>query len=446
MGTETEKIEGENSRILCVDAQAMGLEELLEIKRTPFYYRFTHAANLAEATHLLGSEPFDAILCSYAGRYSEVTLRGLLGLKREDNFESFSTPPVIAIFDDEDHEGVARALSHPSLGFLFASQLRSNHAATILGAVMKRVSHDQLLEGAQQQLVNTEKFAAMGLLAAEVAHEINNPASFVISNLSVMTGYIQAIGEFLNQAREGVREEAPELFKKLSKLSQEYEISFLQEDLEELLRRNLHGMQRIHQIVQDLRFFLHDSHGEAGWINVERLLETTLNLVKYEAKYRTHFELEFCGDADILSDANRLSQVFLNVLVNAIHAIEPGDVKGNQVTVQTQREDEFLDVMIRDTGVGMSERVLEQIFEPFFTTKDRGEGSGLGLSISRDILQSLGGQISATSQVGGGSEFVIRLPVRAPKFERDARISGAYPSVAIEDASEPIDTDTPEDA
>src|SRR5690554_5205830 len=441
MGIDPVNTIKQSEKILFIDAQAFGLASVDAIEHDAIRYTLTHAAGLKEALIRLAHESFDAILWCYVAASAEASISRLVALKPEDIYESSVSPPVICVLDDDDHEGVARAMSQTSMGFVFESQLRSKHATTILGAVIKRVAHDQLLAGAQLQLVNTEKFAAMGLLAAEVAHEINNPASFVISNLSVMIDYIDTFSEFLALAREQVQDDAPLLFKKLSALAEDYEIGFLHEDLNELLRRNLHGMQRIHQIVQDLRFFLHDSHGETGWINIERLLETTLNLVRYEAKYRARFEVDFCDDAEILSDANRLSQVFLNLLVNAIHSIEQGDVDNNCITVLTRREDHHLKVIIRDTGIGMGERVMEQIFEPFYTTKYRGDGSGLGLSISRDIVQALGGEITVKSQVGVGSEFTVTLPIRAPKFERDAQLSGGFPSVGAPDSGAQNDPD-----
>lgn len=441
MGIDPEIAARKSDKILFVDAKACGLEDVVAVQGDSVGFDVTHAVDVDEALMCLARQRFCAILWCDAPDRSDALMSRLEELKPQDIFESASSPALICVLHDEDHEGVAWAMSQTSVGFIVQSQLRSRHGATILAAVIKRVAHDQLLAGAQQQLVSTEKFAAMGLLAAEVAHEINNPASFVISNLSVMIDYIDSFSEFVARAREQVRHDAPQLFERLSALAQEYEIGFLHEDLNELLRRNLHGMQRIHQIVQDLRFFLHDSHGETGWVNIDRLLETTLNLVRYEAKYRAQFRVDFCEDAEILSDANRLSQVFLNLLVNAIHSIEQGDVPNNYVTVITRREDQSLKVIIRDTGVGMSERVMEQIFEPFYTTKYRGDGSGLGLSISRDIVKALGGEISVKSQVGVGSEFTVTLPIRAPKFERDAQISGGFPALDSSHTGEQPDPD-----
>jgi signal transduction histidine kinase len=284
------------------------------------------------------------------------------------------------------------------------------------------------LKSTQDQLVHAEKFAAMGVLAAEIAHEINNPASFVISNLSVMVDYVETIGDFLEHLHDRVEQQAPALVPVWKELAEDHEIGFLREDLDKLLSRSLGGMQRIHQIVQDLRFFSHDTADEPGWIDVESLLESTLNLVRHEAKYRAQIELDFGEVPQVFSDANRLSQVFLNLLVNAAHSIRSGSIDENLIRVITRQDGSRIEVLVTDTGKGIPEDDLPRIFDAFFTTKEPGEGTGLGLSIARDIVRSLGGEISASSVLDQGSTFKIVLPIRAAKFEADPdlRDSGSF--------------------
>jgi signal transduction histidine kinase len=199
-------------------------------------------------------------------------------------------------------------------------------------------------------------------------------------------------------------------------------------------------MQRIHQIVQDLRFFSYDSGHEPGWIQLESLLESTINLVKHEAKYRAELVLDFDDTPQVFSDANRLSQVFLNLLVNAAQAIDEGSVDENTITVRTERVDDSVCISVTDTGKGISPEAQEQIFEPFFTTKAPGEGTGLGLSISRDIVLSLGGDISVSSRVGKGSTFRVTIPIRAETFasDEDIRDSGSFQASHLEKAG--VDT------
>ena len=255
------------------------------------------------------------------------------------------------------------------------------------------------LRAAQDQLISSEKFAAVGHLSAQVAHEINNPSSFVISNLSVMLDYVATIAEFFEEMK---RRATAGQRQRLATLMREHEIDFLQEDLHKLLNRSLAGMQRIHQIIQDLRYLAHDSGPELSWVDVEGLLDASLNLVTHDIKYRAHIERKYAGVPNIFSDANRLSQVFLNLLVNASQALANGGVDEDVLTVGTIPYGDGVLIFIEDTGEGIRAEDLHRIFEPFFTTKRRGEGTGLGLSLSRDILHALGGDIRAFSEAGEG--------------------------------------------
>ena len=284
------------------------------------------------------------------------------------------------------------------------------------------------LQETQDQLVHAEKFAAVGILAAEIAHEINNPASFVISNLSVMVEYAETIDAFLEAVEERIAQEDSELSETFQQLKADHEIEFLKDDIDALLSRSLSGMQRVHQVVQDLRYLSRDSGEDPGWLDIESLLDATVNLVKHEAKFRAELELDYAGVPQVMSDASRLSQVFLNLMVNAVQSIEEGGVDDNEITVRTERAGEDVRVTVADSGGGIPEEIQPKIFDPFFTTKETGEGTGLGLSISRDIIRSLGGEISFESKPGEGTIFRVRVPIRAEKFahDEDLRDSGYY--------------------
>lgn len=283
----------------------------------------------------------------------------------------------------------------------------------------------QSVRRAQDRLVQTEKFAAVGLLSAQIAHEINNPSSFVISNLSVMRDYVNTIAQFFeaySNVCDGPQREA------LHTLMDEHEIAFLQEDLQTLLDRSMSGMQRIHQIIQDLRYFAHDPGPELTWVDLESLLDASLNLIKHELKYRATIEREYTGIPNIFSDANKLSQVFLNLLVNASQALINGDVERDYIRVGTMVHGRSALVFIEDSGEGIPSEWLNRVFEPFFTTKRRGEGTGLGLSITREILLSLGGDIRLTSESGKGTRIEVMLPIRDEELVRDERVldSGSW--------------------
>ena len=267
----------------------------------------------------------------------------------------------------------------------------------------------QELRDRQQQLVQAEKFAAVGLLAAEIAHEINNPATFVITNLTVMIDYVETIGLFLAELR-AASQNAPVDAPEIARLEESHEIGFLEEDLGALLDRSLAGLHRIHQIVQDLRYFSADRRHESDRVDVLPLVRAALNLVRHEARFRAQLHADLPALPPVHADASRLGQVLLNVLVNAVQAIDAGDPKNNCVIVSAEVSDRYVSILVSDTGQGIDAAKLDAIFEPFYTTKPVGEGTGLGLAISRDIMRALGGDITARSERGAGSTFEIVIP------------------------------------
>lgn len=271
----------------------------------------------------------------------------------------------------------------------------------------------ETLKSTQSQLVHAEKFAAIGLLAAELAHEVNNPAAFVITNLSVMQDYVETVAKFhaklASRLQTGALEEAAYM-----RLLREHEIEFLDEDLQALVRRSLVGLERIHQVVMDLRFFSREGEVGRTKVNVESVLEACISLIRHQAKYRAEIEIDFGGVPSVLSDSSRLSQVFLNLLVNAVQAIEAkGEIDGKDwIRVSTRVVGEAVSVKIEDSGTGLSPEARAHAFEPFFTTKDPGSGTGLGLSISRDIVRDLGGELAIADVAGQqGAAFVVTLPL-----------------------------------
>lgn len=260
------------------------------------------------------------------------------------------------------------------------------------------------------QMVHNEKFAAFGLLAAEVAHEINNPATFVITNLTVMIDYVATISRFHGELRQRLQAGAVVDVDVFAELEERHEIEFLGEDLNSLVRRSLTGLNRIHQIVQDLRYFGVDRQHQSEWIDLNALVRSAVNLVRPDARFRARIVVDVDDLPAIRTDAGRLSQVVLNLVVNAVQAIEGGAPADNEVRASAKVGDDVIVLSISDTGSGISEDDLAMVFEPFFTTKAPGEGSGLGLAISRDIMRALGGDIHVKSEVGVGSCFDVVIP------------------------------------
>ena len=269
-------------------------------------------------------------------------------------------------------------------------------------------------------IVQAEKMASVGLLAAGVAHEINNPIAFVNSNLSTAKKYFTKITN-LYQEYAGVEafleqsgsEKATELLKNLTDFKKENEIDMIMEDLEDLADESLEGINRVKVIVQDLKTFSRIDEAEYKHIDINKAIDTTLNIVKNEIKYKALVEKHYGDFPEIKCYPQKISQVFMNLLINAAQAIDQkGTIKitTRMITKGRREEDRFIEIIISDTGCGIPEENLSKLFDPFFTTKPVGSGTGLGLSIVYEIVKAHEGHIDAVSEPGKGTQFTMLLP------------------------------------
>ncbi|MDH4394470.1 MAG: ATP-binding protein [Limnobacter sp.] len=261
------------------------------------------------------------------------------------------------------------------------------------------------LEEAHHQLLQSEKMASIGSLAAGVAHEINNPIGFVASNLGNLGGYIEDLFAVIDAYRDEVLTYTAT--PKADAIAKSVDIEFIREDIKNLLIENKDGVDRVKRIVQDLKDFSHVDHGEWVVSNLHQGLNSTLNIVNNELKYKACVEKRYGSIPPITCIASQLNQVFMNLLVNAAHAIEGS----GKITIETGVQDENLFVKISDTGCGIPKDNLVRIFDPFFTTKPVGKGTGLGLSLSYGIVKRHGGKITVDSELGVGTTFTVWLPI-----------------------------------
>ncbi|OGT03873.1 MAG: ATPase [Gallionellales bacterium RBG_16_57_15] len=266
------------------------------------------------------------------------------------------------------------------------------------------------LEEAQNQLLQSEKMASIGQLAAGVAHEINNPIGFVYSNLGSLEKYVQdALGmiEQYEQAEGAISDETVRA--RLRSAREELDIGYLKEDLHALMNESKDGIMRVKQIVQNLKDFSHvDISDEWQLADLHRGLDSTLNIVWNEIKYNAVVNKEYGAIPEVECLPSQLNQVFMNLLVNAAHAIE----KRGTITIHTGQQGDEVFIRIADTGKGIPAENLKRIFDPFFTTKPVGKGTGLGLSLSYGIMHKHNGRIEVQSEVGKGSIFSLWLPVK----------------------------------
>ena len=267
------------------------------------------------------------------------------------------------------------------------------------------------LKQTQGRLLQQEKMASIGQLAAGVAHEINNPVGFITSNLGSLGKYTKRLDEFIALQEEAVTAcRDMELTDRLAEQRKKMKLDFILEDISDLIKDSLDGCERVKKIVRDLKGFSRVDQAERKFADIQECMETTLNIVWNELKYKTTIKKDYGEIEPILCYPQQLNQVFMNLLVNAAGAIE----KEGTIFIKTWQDDAFIYTSIADTGSGISQEHLNRIFEPFFTTKKVGKGTGLGLSIVYDIItKNHGGDITVESEIGKGTTFTVKLPISA---------------------------------
>src|SRR5471030_61974 len=266
----------------------------------------------------------------------------------------------------------------------------------------------------ESQLVQSEKLASLGQLAAGVAHEINNPIGFISSNLGCLDGYFKQLQEMLDAYRGAEASiTSPEVIERLNVLRERVELEFLREDIPLLIKESKDGISRVGQIVKDLKDFSRvDSSQEWQWANLQQGIESTLNIVANELKYKADVVKEYQVLPEIECLPSQINQVIMNLIVNASQAIGP---ERGVITLRTGLEGETVWIEVADTGSGIEPQCLQKIFDQFFTTKPIGQGTGLGLSLSYGIVKKHHGDISVRSEVGAGTTFRVELPVHQTK-------------------------------
>lgn len=280
------------------------------------------------------------------------------------------------------------------------------------------------LKAMQTQLVQAEKLAGIGRLAAGIAHEINNPLGFVAGNIEVLEKYINRYEIILDQVKNAgvfTDEACVEACKEIAQFWKAKRLSRIRNDMRSLFDDTKEGLSRISNIVTGLKTFSRiNQQGEKGLFDLNEGIRTTLIVARNELKYNCEVEFEEGDVPAIYVNGGQINQVILNMLINAAHAIKEkfASEKG-RISIATFQEDAFVCCSIKDNGCGMSEGTVQHIFEPFFTTKAVGVGTGLGLGIAYDIIfVKHGGSIGVTSEPGEGTEFVIRLPKQEEEAQK----------------------------
>jgi PAS domain S-box-containing protein len=269
------------------------------------------------------------------------------------------------------------------------------------------------LKRTQSQLVQTEKLAGLGQMVAGVAHEINNPLSFVSNNVAVLQRDVAAIRKLLElyqQADALVEAGNKELMEEIRDLAERIDLPYTLTNSDELMTRSREGLRRIQQIVKDLREFARLDESDLHEVDINQGIESTANIIKGTArKNQVEIQLQLQPLPPFACYPAKINQVVMNLLSNAIDA----STENSKVIVRTRKLDAgAIEIQVEDHGTGIPPDKISRIFDPFYTTKPPGQGTGLGLSISYGIVQDHGGTISVESEVGKGTRFTVQLPAR----------------------------------
>jgi two-component system, NtrC family, sensor kinase len=271
------------------------------------------------------------------------------------------------------------------------------------------------LKQAQIHLVQSEKMSALGQLVAGIAHEINNPVSFIHGNLVHVREYTQNVLELIQLYQKHY----PSPVDEIQERAEDLELEFLQEDLLKMLSSMQMGSDRICQLVLSLRNFSRLDESEFKPFDIHAGIDSTLVILQHRLKAKPNFPAiqvikDYAQLPEVECYSNQLNQVFMNLLSNAIDALEESAISSPTITIRTSAIDNnWVTVDITDNGIGIPESIQSQLFDPFFTTKPVGKGTGLGLSISYQIVtKKHGGKIECHSTVGKGTEFIVQIPIR----------------------------------
>ena len=289
----------------------------------------------------------------------------------------------------------------------FTEELAASNEALHRQQQELALAHDTLKQS-QAQILQQEKMASVGQLAAGVAHEINNPMGFISSNLSSLAKYLERLTEFIRTLEEKLPQEPQD--EDLAALRKKLKIDYILEDAVHLVEESLDGAGRVKKIVQGLKNFSRIDQAERLTADINECLDTTLNIVWNELKYKCEVKKEYGELPPTVCNPQQLNQMFMNLLVNAAQAIE---TKG-EIRIKTWADQDFIYTRISDTGSGIPQEKIKRIFEPFYTTKEVGKGTGLGLSIVYDIVvKNHKGDIQVESVEGKGTAFTVKIPVIA---------------------------------
>ncbi len=411
--------EAHDRRILIVDDEEPVRKLFVEYLNES--YSCAQAPDTQEALELLSREPFALVL-------TDIQMPGLGGIELLRKISELYADTAVIIVSGIDRiqrvidairVGASDYIVKPcELDVLALRVERALERRTLLRNARKYKQDLELrnaelarrkaeLERLQAQITQTEKMASLGQMAAGVAHELNNPAGFIYSNIDLLKDYVVRLERYLSAVYEV--DLPPEAAARLNEVRRQIDYDNIVGDLSSILTDCYLGAERIRDVVQNLRLFSRLDEADFKWVDLNEGIESTVRLLSL---YYKDGRISLCRDYGELPQVNcyaaLLNQVWMNLLMNAAQAI--GKSNG-EVRISTRSQGDHVVATFSDTGSGIVPDNVKRIFDPFFTTKPVGEGTGLGLSISHSIIERHGGKIEVKSVLGKGTTFTISIPV-----------------------------------
>jgi two-component system NtrC family sensor kinase len=336
-------------------------------------------------------------------------------------------------YEDEVTRDGRKALLGVTITPIFSADGKLSHGVAIGADITakreearkKQELQDQLVEEMKErervvlQLQLAQKLESVGRLAAGIAHEINTPIQYVGDSVHFLRGACEDLSAAIDGMRRAI-EGLPAspvrdgLQAELSALAEKHDLGFIRQEVPRAFERTFDGVARVTTIVKAMKEFAHPDSGEQSPADLNHAIETTLLVASNEYKYIAAIRTEFAAMPPVVCNIGELNQVFLNLIVNAAHAIHDSgkDSETGEIRLSTAVEGSMAVIRIRDNGCGIPDADIPKLYDPFFTTKEVGRGTGQGLSIARSILvDKHGGEIGVSSRVGHGTEFVLRVPI-----------------------------------
>ena len=404
----------DKQKILVVDDVNENIYVLNEILSADYIIKV--ALNGDKALQIAtGDEPPDLILL-------DIMMPGMDGYevcRRLKNNQLTKNIPVIFItakgdLADEEKGFILGAVDYITKPISFSTvraRVKTHLALSDSNKLLEQeiIKRTKELKQSYQQLQLSDKLASIGQLAAGVAHEINNPIGYIHANLETLTNYMSNVFDYAKSLEvELVKNDSNRAL--VTELHEQFDVDYITDDINSLVSESMEGLERVLVIIKDLKTLSHRDTGAMQDSDIHKALEATLNIVNNKIKYKANVVKHYTQLPQVECNISQINQVFMNLLVNAAQAIE----ESGTITITTQHIDDFVTIAINDTGSGISAQNIEHIFEPFFTTKAVGSGTGLGLSLSYDIIKKHSGTLNVDSNKKIGTTFTIKLPIKNP--------------------------------